>query len=144
MLCQEAAQTFDQWKKDIREKVTGLSRLIIVQRQGEKRKGKRERVKGNNKQNGNRKGPSNIIVLFYLSYQVSLTIQNIILETYTTMINTLIQTDTCYVHCTYYRHSVFVGDVRSERFFVFFFKINFIEFDFLGTYIRNKRKNPPS
>ena len=27
---------------------------------------------------------------------------------------------------------------------LYFFKINFIEFDFLGTYIRNKRKNPPS
>ena len=68
MLCQEAAQTFDQWKKDIREKVTGLSRLIIVQRQGEKRKGKRERVKGNNKQNGNRKALKYYsIVLFELS-----------------------------------------------------------------------------
>ena len=56
------------------------------------------------------------------------------------MINELIL-----IHVTYYRHFVFVGDVRSNLLFVFFvffnFELIFIEFDILGTNIKNKRKN---
>ena len=90
----------------------------------------------------NRGVESSTISFFNFSILGSfLTIQNIFLETYTTMINELILTDTCYILQT------FCLCWRCQKqsplciFLCFLILIYFIEFDILGTKIKNKRKN---